>query len=165
MKKVICTIILTSLLSACSSVPSLSDIAKLSPFYKANQVKSIAVYVAPDDTLRYAISIDVVFVYSEAVLTMVNGMNATDWFSKKAGLTSGFGNQLEVLEWQMVAGYADDQTKLPSNHASALAVIAFAYYPDNPNAMVVLTEMETPWILFSDGNLTAVSQAPTSSSD
>lgn len=149
-------------LGACSSLPTLKDIAKISPWYKANKVESISVFVPADPELRYALNIDVAFVYTDAVLAMVNGLNGSDWFVQKPGIKAGYGDQIKIMQWQMVAGYADEGRLLPSDHSDALAVVAFAYYPENPNTKVILNEMEAPWLVFSQGKLSASNNAPLS---
>lgn len=153
------------LLSACSSIPTLDDVAQLSPWYKRNEVKQVSVYVTPDEGLRHAVNIDVVFVYKYTLLTMVSGMNALDWFEQKSAIKAGYGKSIDILEWQMVAGFADQKLELPERHADAYAVIAFAYYPENPDAKVVLTEIETPWVVFTSGKLTTAETAPVNYSE
>ena len=152
-------IALTLGLMGCSSLPSLKD---LNPWHKENQVRSLSVFVAPDPSLRFALNIDVVFVYSDAVLAMVNNLKGNEWFSQKSGIVSAYSNQVKVLEWQMVSGYADEGRSLPEDHSDALAVIAFAYYPPNPDARVVLNEFKNPWLVFAQGKLVASEVAPIS---
>lgn len=144
-------------LGGCSS---LSDIKKLSPWYSANDVERISVYVAPDPALQFAVSIDVVFVYTEAVNIMLSGMNASDWFSQKPAITAGYSNQMDLLEWQMVPGFTDEGRPLPDKHSDALAVMAFAYYPDNPDAKVLISTLKRPWLVFANGSLSATESPP-----
>lgn len=149
-----------SQLIACSSLPTLDDIAQLSPWYTYNEVEEITVYVHPDPELRYALNIDVIFIYQELVQTMVSDLTAIDWFSQKAGILASYGRQIDVLEWQVVPGFADQSLDLPKRHGDAIAVVAFVYYPPNPDTKAVLTEITTPWLVFKDGKLSTLTQPP-----
>ncbi len=153
-------LLLTVEISACTSVPTLSDIAKLAPWYSYNEVEEISVYVEPDPELRYALNVDVIFVYQDLLLTMVNGFSALDWFSQKPAILSSYGSSLDVLQWQVVPGFAEQSKKLPERHSDAIAVLAFVYYPPNPDAKAVLTELKTPWLIFKEGKLTTLAQPP-----
>lgn len=149
-------------LNACSSFPTLKDIAKLSPWYRYNDVEQITLFVHPDPELRYALSIDVVFIYQDLVQTVLSDLTAVDWFSQKTGLLANYGHQIDVLEWQIVPGFAEQSLALPKRHSDAKAVIAFAYYPPNPDTKAVLTELATPWLIFKGGKLSTLAKPPLS---
>ena len=147
-------LLLALMLSACSGIK------KLNPWHTNNDVEAISVYVEPDPALRHAVSIDVLFVYSEKALTAIGNLTATDWFSQKRGLMANYSHELSVLSWQIVKNYTGVSKTLPTDHADAIAVLAFAFYPANPNAKAILTELETPWLVFSKGRLKAVTEPP-----
>ncbi len=148
------------LLSSCSSLSSINS--ALNPWSRENEVDSIFVYVAPDPELVHAVNIDVVFIYTDTVHAMLAGFDAIQWFEQKQGVISGYQTQLDILEWQMVRGYGEQAQSLPEDHKDAVAVMAFAYSQDNPNAKAVLTELSSPWIIFENKQLTTQQQAPVS---
>jgi len=158
------TLLLVCLLPLLGGCSSLSYVNSLMPWHRNNQVDEISVYVTPDTDVAYAISIDVVFIYSDVVQTMLSGLDAVQWFQQKAAIKGGYGPQLEILEWQMVKGYGANNSSqpLPENHKDAINVMAFAYSPDNPKAKAVLTELATPWVVFDKGQLKVVTSAPVS---
>ncbi len=147
-------VILLLTMTACSTLE------KSMPWYRANQVNSISVYVVPDSNIRYAINIDVVFIYQEVALTVLTTMNAQDWFKQKDALLSAYGNQIDLLQWQIINGFGDNQKSLPNAHKQAIAVIAFANYPDNPNAKADLTTVCNPWLVFEGGELSVQAKSP-----
>ena len=149
---IIATLLLT--LSACSTIE------KSAPWYRANAVDSISVYVVPDPNIRYAISIDVVFIYQEVALTVLTTMSAQDWFLQKDALLSAYGNQIDLLQWQIINGFGDNQKPLPNDHKEAIAVIAYANYPPNPNAKADLTTLRNPWLIIENGELSAKVRSP-----
>jgi len=148
--------------TACSILPNFNDIKQAMPWYRANQVDKIAVYVVPDATLQYAINIDVLFIYNTLAHTVISGLTAEQWFQQKNGLKASYGQHIKTLEWQMVSGYGDDSKPLPSNHKRAIAVIAFALSPKNPNAKIEITEFSTPWLVFDKQQLTVKLTPPNS---
>jgi len=153
-------LLLTIKLSACSSVPTLSDIAKLSPWYTYNEVEEISLYVAPDPELRYALNIDVIFVYQDLLLTVLGDFSALDWFAQKPAILSSYSSDIDVLQWQVVPGFAEQSKTLPQRHSDAIAVMAFVYYPPNPDTKAVLTELKTPWLIFKQGKLSTLEHPP-----
>ena len=147
-------------LSGCSGFSTIYS--TVNPWSRENEVDIISVYVAPDPELLHAVSIDVVFIYTETVHAMLAGLDAIQWFEQKQGVIAGYQTQFDLLEWQMVRGYSDQTQSLPEDHKDAIAVMAFAYSPDNPNAKAVLTELTSPWIVFEDKQLTTLQEAPVS---
>ena len=161
MQKLALIAVLMSLLTGCSSISSAVDkVKKAMPWYTANEVDKITVYVAPDPSLRYALSIDVVFVYSELAQTMVASLNAQQWFEQKRAIKAKQQNAVRVLEWTMVSGLGEVAKPLPKDHGDAISVLAFANYPLNPDAQAELTEISNVWLVFADGQLSAASQSP-----
>ncbi|MDN4504007.1 hypothetical protein QX776_16460 [Alteromonadaceae bacterium BrNp21-10] len=134
-------------LSACTL---LNDV---NPWARNNQVNSVAVYVAPNENLHHAISIDVLFIYSNEALAALTDVNSNQWFQQKSAFLAGYQASIDILQWQMVAGFSDESIALPTNHKKALAVIAYADHPQNPNGKVILTDFKTPWLIFSNGQL------------
>ncbi len=135
------------------------------PWYRANAVDSIAVYVVPDPDLGYAINIDVVFIYQEVALTVLKTMSAQDWFQQKDALLSAYGNQIDLLQWQIINGFGDNKKRLPNDRKQAIAVIAYANYPPNPNAKADLTTLSNPWLIFENGELSAKTKSPALSNE
>jgi len=160
--KLLAVAVLVLNLSACSVLPSVNDIKQAMPWYRANQVDQIGVYVVPDATLQYAINIDVVFIYNTLTNTVISGLTAEQWFQQKNGLKASYGQYIKTLEWQMVSGYGDNSKALPGNHKKALAVIAFALSPKNPNAKVDISQLSTPWLVFDKQQLTVKVSPPNS---
>lgn len=152
-------ILITLTLCGCSVLPSLNS---LNPWSSENSIESISVYIAPDPDLQHALNIDVVFIYSDTVHAMLAGFDAIQWFQQKSGVVAGYKTQLDILEWQMVSGYGDSAKSLPENHKDAIAVMAFAYFPDNPNAKAILTDLKTPWLVFESKQLKVQQEAPVS---
>lgn len=152
--------ILIALLSGCSIMSGLDTLNSWMPWYRNNQVDSIAVYVKPDPELEHAVSIDVVFMYDDMIQTMLKEFDAIQWFEKKQALMTSYAPQLDVLQWQMVSGYGQKEKQLPEKHKDAIAVMAFAYYPGSPNTKAVLTDLETPWIVFDSDKLITQSGPP-----
>ncbi len=151
------------LLLALSACTTLSGIySTLNPWHSENKVNSIAVYVKPDPELLHAVNIDVVFIYTDTVHAMLAGLDAIQWFQQKGGVIAGYSTQLDIMEWQMVSGYGVETKSLPKKHKDAIAVMAFAYSPDNPNAKAVLTELSTPWLVFESKQLKTQLKPPVS---
>lgn len=144
--------------SGCSSLPNLRDI---NPFAGNNSVESIGLYIAPDSKLSYAVSVDVLFLYSEDSVEAIGKLESKDWFSQKAFLKATMGNEFELLEWQLVHAHGDIERELPRKHEEAVKVIAFARTPDfDKKLKVELTDMEAVWLIFKNGQLTAQENNP-----
>lgn len=137
-----------------------ATISQYMPWYSPNDVEQISVYVKPDPQINHAIEIDVVFVYSDTLETMLNGFSSQQWFEQKSGIISGYSHEMETLSWQLVSGYSDNSKSLPEKHKDALTVIAFANYPSNPNTKAVITNLETPWLIFDAAKMTVQNKAP-----
>ncbi len=158
--RLIKTILIVGLLSGCSVMSGLETLNSWMPWYRNNQVDSVAVYVKPDPDLDHAVSIDVVFIYDDMIQTMLKEFDAIQWFEKKQALMVSYAPQLDVLQWQMVSGYGRKTKQLPEKHKDAIAVMAFAYYPSSPNTKAVLTDLETPWVVFDSNKLITQSGPP-----
>lgn len=155
------TVALCFVLSGCASVGSAyNSVKQAMPWYRANDVDSIAVYVAPDASLRFAIAIDAVFVFDDMTLTVVKGLNSQQWFEQKNEILAKYHSALNVLNWTVVSGLGNSTKPLPNNHKEAIAVLAFANFPSNPNALVEITEIQTPWLVFENGQLRAENNRP-----
>jgi len=153
-KEKLLVMVIAFCISACSMLPNFENIKEAMPWYRANQVNQIGVYVAPDATLQYAINIDVVFIYNALTKTVISGLTAEQWFQQKNGLKAAYGQHINTLEWQLVSGFGDDSKILPRNHKQAIAVIAFALSPKNPTAKVEITQFNSPWLVFDEQQLT-----------
>lgn len=145
-------------LQACSTMQSVNESM---PWFSGNEVESIGLKVNFDAQLQHAISVDVVFVYDENLIALLSNADAGQWFAEKQGYISNYGFNMDILHREIVPGYSELIMALPEKHSDAKAVIAFAYYPLNPNAKAVLTEIPTPWLLFDAQNMQVMATAPT----
>lgn len=151
------TLLLSLLLTACSTVKSINESM---PWYAANEVKSVGLMVKFDAQLQHAISVDVVFAYDENLVALLSNATATQWFSQKMGYIASYGHNMDIVHREIVPGYSEHITELPGRHSDAKAVVAFAYYPDDPTTIAVLTPFATPWLLFSAQTMTLLQTAP-----
>lgn len=157
MNKVITITLLSLSLMACST---LQTIQESMPWYSGNEIETIGLKVNYDASLQHAISVDIVFVYDENLQALLSGATAEQWFSQKNGYIASYGTNMDVIHREVVPGYSEFITELPDRHSDAGTVIAFAYYAQNPNAKALITELETPWLLFDESQMTVVSEAP-----
>ena len=125
-----------------------------------NGVESIGVYVAPNSELKYAVSIDVVFVYSEDLASRLADINGETWFQQKSAIISSYSSQLDLLEWQIVNGYADESRILPKGHRKAIKVLAFMYYPGSEQTRVDITNTSAPWLVVESKRLEVKLDSP-----
>jgi hypothetical protein len=130
--------------TACSILTSFN---KAMPWFSGNQVQSIGLKATFEEQLLHAIPVDVVFVYDQNLITLFANADADQWFSEKQKYIASYGFDLDIIHSEIVPGQCMLITELPNNHSEAKAVFAFAYYPLNPNAKAVLTELTTPWLL------------------
>lgn len=144
----------------CQYLVGCSTLNSWLPWVDENSIEEISVYVFPDQELRYAVNIEVVFVFSDMTNTVVNAMNAKDWFEKKTEILSSYSKDIAVMQWQIVNGLGKNNNDLPIDHEQAINVIAFAKIPNNPNAKVLITDFKTPWITLKSGILTVTDKSP-----
>ncbi|MCC2615013.1 hypothetical protein LJ739_02000 [Aestuariibacter halophilus] len=142
---------ITSVLLGCSALQA--------PWSRANGLERLSVQMAPSAQLRYALSVDVLFVYDQQVLDVIAPLNAQQWFESKAAFQSMYGQHLRTVQMQLVTGVRFNDITLPDNHHRALAVLAFANDPGNPNTKVILTEQQAPLLIF-DGNELLLREQP-----
>lgn len=156
--KAVLLLVVSLHLSACSTMQSMNESM---PWFSGNEVESVGLKVNFDAQLQHAISVDIVFIYDENLIALLSNADATQWFSEKAGYISSYGPSMDVIHREIVPGYSELMTELPDNHSDAKAVLAFAYYPLNPNAKAVLTSLPTPWLLFDAETVQILTVAPT----
>lgn len=153
-------LVLSWLMSACSTVESINESM---PWYAANEVESVGLMVKFDAQLQHAISVDLVFAYDENLVALLSNATATQWFTQKTGYIASYGHNMDIVHREIVPGYSEHITELPERHSDAKAVVAFAYYPNDPTTIAVLTPFPTPWLLFSAQTMTLLQTAPQAS--
>lgn len=94
------------------------------------RVASVRVIAAPGANADTATALDLVFVYDTSARSLIPN-NAADWFARKPALVNGLGRSGDVVSLQVPPASTLDPVKLPSRHARATAVYAFARYLDS----------------------------------
>lgn len=161
MNKLIPAILILLSTTSCSSLKSAKEsVAETMPWYRANAVREIGLFVKDDKNLNHAVSVDIVFIYDENLQSLLENVSAQQWFNEKPGYLSSYAHLMDIVHREMVPGYNDRLEPMPKNYKDALSVVAFARYPQDPNAKAVLTEQETPWLIFSNDSMQLLTQAP-----
>ena len=153
-------LLLSMMLTGCSTLQSINESM---PWHSGNQVETVGLKVNFDAQLQHAVSVDVVFIYDENLIAMLSNASAAQWFAEKKGYMANYGFNMDILHREIVPGYSEVISELPERHKDANAVIAFAFYPQNPNAKADLTELPTPWLLFDAQQMQVAAAAPTTS--
>ncbi|BDX06556.1 hypothetical protein [Planctobacterium marinum] len=143
--------------SACSTVEMVNEYM---PWYSGNSVESVGLKVNTGTAMNYAVSVDIVFAYDENLVTLLTSTSSDQWFKERQGYIASYGVNMDVIQRQIVPGYSELLDNFSERSALAKGVFAFAYYPNNPNAKAVLTEVATPWLVFDAAQMTMVSAAP-----
>lgn len=156
------TLMLSVLVSGCSTISSAieTSVATVNPWHTYNAVESIGLKVNPSTALKHAVSVDIVFAYDENLTTLLTSVSAQQWFNERSGYKASYGLNMDIVHREIVPGYSEIMTQLPERHGQAKAVFAFAFFPTNPNAKAVLSEVATPWLIFDAGQMTMLGQAP-----
>ena len=154
--------ILTSLMTGCSTVAVVNEYM---PWYAGNQVESIGLKVNTGSSMKHAVSVDIVFAYDENLITLLTGISSEQWFNEKRGYMASYGVNMDVIQRQIVPGYSELLTQFSDRSSDAKGVFAFAWFPGNPNAKAVMTEVATPWLIFQQDQMTMVSAAPGGATD
>ncbi len=92
---------------------------------------SIRVVATPHANHDAVTALDIVFVRDAAANARIPD-NAEAWFANKAQLALALGASIEVESRQIVPAMTIAAVELPRDHADAVAVYAFAAYPDAP---------------------------------
>lgn len=145
------------LLTSCSTV---STVNEYMPWYAGNQVESIGLKVNTGASMKHAVSVDIIFAYDENLITLLTGVSSEQWFNEKRGYMASYGVNMDVIQRQIVPGYSELLTQFSDRSADAKGVFAFAWFPGNPNAKAVMTEVATPWLIFDQNQMTMVSAPP-----
>lgn len=153
-------LLVSLLISACSTVESINESM---PWHSGNEVESVGLMVKFDAQLQHAISVDVVFAYDENLVALLSNATATQWFTQKTGYIASYGHNMDIVHREIVPGYSELITALPERHSDAKAVVAFAWYPDDPTTIAVLTPLPTPWLLFDAQTMTLLQTMPQAS--
>ncbi len=152
-----------SLLGGCSSISSAVQGVNesINPWYSGNEIDAIGLKVNRSAALRHAVSVDLVFAYDDNLVTLLTSATAELWFAERNGYIASYGMNMDVMRREIVPGYSElIRDNLPARLSEAKAVFAFAYFPSNPNAKAVITEVATPWLIFDAGQMTLLAQAP-----
>lgn len=152
------TLLLSFWLSGCSTIQSINESM---PWHSGNEVESIALQVKFDAQLQHAVSVDIVFVYDDNLIALLSNASAAQWFMEKKGYMANYGINMDIIHREIVPGYSESIVELPERHKDAKSVIAFALYPQNPNAKADLTLLATPWLLFDAQQMQVAAAAPT----
>ena len=142
-------------MSSCS-IRSFHD---LNPWHKYNSVEEISIYIAPDPNLHFAISIDVVFIYNPETVSLFDKLDGNQWSKTKQFILAGRGSEIDVLQWQLVAGFEDRSRVLPENHEKAVKVLAFMNYPGSEATSVEITQFVSPRLLVESRQLSVLEEA------
>ncbi len=145
----------TLVLSGCGGF--LSSINTKMPWYTANSVDAIGVYV---DNSKTAIPIHVVYAYGDASLAIVSNVTAEQWFSQKKGYCAFYRDEIDILSMEVVSRYSAKILKQPKDHKDAIAFIVFARIPGADVTKIDISTLETPWILVDNKDLSAQSEVP-----
>ncbi len=123
-----------------------------------NDLRSIAVSVAQDNTINHAIPVDVVFVYDGPMLSQIATITSSAWFANRSGFLA-MGDDIDVLQWELVRGSGDIKAQLPERSNNARYIVAFAYTPENPDARVEIGQFTHVQITFVQDQLIATELA------
>lgn len=153
-------VLLSMTLFASVGCSTISNINEAMPWHSANEVKTLGISVSYDNQLQHAISVDVVFVYDIALAGMLTSASAIQWFDERPGYLASYSQNLDVIHREIVPGYNEVIDTLPDRHSDAIAVLAFAYYPLNPNTKADLTLLATPWLVFDSQQMQVLTIPP-----
>lgn len=157
LKQLIFATVLIQFVTACSTVQVVNEYM---PWYSGNQVESVGLKVNTGSAMKYAVSVDIIFAYDENLVTLLTSTSSDQWFKEKQGYIASYGVNMDVIQRQIVPGYSELLNQFSERSDLAKGVFAFAFYPNNPNAKAVLTEVATPWLVFDEAQMTMVSSAP-----
>lgn len=157
MKRLWLALVTLLFLGGCSTVQVVNEYM---PWYSGNSVESVGLKVNTGTAMNYAVSVDIIFAYDENLVTLLTSTSSDQWFKEKQGYIASYGVNMDVIQRQIVPGYSELLEQFSERSALAKGVFAFAYYPNNPNAKAVLTEVATPWLIFDAAQMTMVSSAP-----
>lgn len=88
--------------------------------------RSFELVATPDANRRSPIPVDVVLVRSDALVPVVTGLSAREWFTQRDQLVRDHPRDLEFRSWEMVPGQVleIDDFHFPSRKGLALVVFA-----------------------------------------
>lgn len=132
---------------------SFSGFSELNPWYSYNKVEVISVYVEPSSKFRSAISIDVVFIYTQEVADFIGQLDGLKWFELKPMINARYSSEVDTINWEMVPGNEQANRNLPENHKNAVKVLAFMNYPGSIKTSVDLTHLTTPRLVVASEQL------------
>ncbi|MCH7817774.1 MAG: hypothetical protein IIC60_14520 [Proteobacteria bacterium] len=89
----------------------------------------IAITTAANLDTDFEAEVDIVFVYSEAVLNQLP-FEQFAWISTREEQIARFGNNIDVLSFTIAAGYDQSEVALPERQGEAIAVMVFASHAD-----------------------------------
>lgn len=123
------------LLSAC-------DVMRIFLLSPNNDVRSIDIVSLPGANSNLPTTIDVVFVYDDALLGLLHSLTASDWFGYRLDLQNSYPGQIKVLRWEVIPGTKGRSRPLPEDSSVALAVLVFADYASAGNHSLDISNSE-----------------------
>lgn len=110
-------------LSGCGLVGAVS-----SPVF---QVEAVQVHATPNANNNSATRLDMVFVYEEAAVDMLQSLSAAEWFDRKRQFMLDFPEGIGIRSWEVVPATSLDQEEVPDslleNKSGDKAVAAFVF--------------------------------------
>lgn len=151
--KVLALVILVIALSGCSAIKKTVSVL---PFVSTNDVKAIGVVVRPMTRPPHAVVVDLVFVHEELVNEVVSGIDAATWFESQSDYCRIYSDNLDVLRFEIVAGFGTGTAVLPKKHHKALAVYAFSNYPSGVGTQLDVSGLKVPWLTIDEDGTAVV---------
>lgn len=115
----------------------------LSPPWLAsnNSVTSIQILGSEDMNSSQALAIDAVFVYDEALVSLIAELPATEWFERKQELEFSFASNITTLQWEIAPYAVVTDVVLPPNSRRAHYGVVFANYANGGNHRIDISDI------------------------
>ena len=107
-------------LASCAQISELSG-------HRGNALQQLQITATIDANQSSATAIDVVWMFSSAVLASLPA-TAPEWFAERAALQSALASDIMVQSLELPPGAVLSNPPLPPQHAKAVAVLVFANY-------------------------------------
>ena len=88
-----------------------------------------------------ALAIDAVFVYDEALVSLIAELPATEWFERKQELEFSFASNITTLQWEIAPDAVVTDVVLPPNSRRAHYVVVFANYANGGNHRIDISDI------------------------
>lgn len=114
-----------------------STVSHLNPWHRNNDVTSLSIVPLPNANQRYAVDVDVVFIFDTDLAIPLAELTAQQWFAKKSDYLRAYPQSLKVVHSEPMPGLIPLVGDLPAKHARADKVLVFAHYlnQDLPHRM------------------------------